>query len=245
MGPKNKDIIAEKPKKPRKRRRKIEIDPSTLPRVNLDYSAAALKEECRARGVKGFSSCSKEDLVDMLGVNTIMMSGTMAYKTLQRIKEVMDDEDPEKRAEKLKKLEIKRQRGERQQQEKQRHNDEQKLLHTKSIPAIHACKLAPTNQLTTFRGVNRVEIATCSNLCPECESSPTIWSCSSCDFDACARCVNWFALPVDEQNARKQQYEMKKREQEEREDRDGRNNPFQARRRREETNEYGGEPLLW
>mmetsp|Transcript_29643 Transcript_29643/g.50262 ORF Transcript_29643/g.50262 Transcript_29643/m.50262 type:complete len:129 (-) Transcript_29643:1312-1698(-) len=83
---------------------------------------------------KGYSRLSKESLVRRLGENTILMSGTIAYKTLQKIKKIMEDEDPVKRAQKEKiirekqKAEIKRQEGERYREECRRKEVQQRQI---------------------------------------------------------------------------------------------------------------------
>jgi len=62
------------------------------------------------------------------------MSGTIAYKTLQKIKKIMEDEDPVKRAQKEKiirekqKAEIKRQEGERYREECRRKEVQQRQI---------------------------------------------------------------------------------------------------------------------
>uniref|UniRef100_A0A0G4GW79 Uncharacterized protein n=1 Tax=Chromera velia CCMP2878 TaxID=1169474 RepID=A0A0G4GW79_9ALVE len=171
------------------------IDPSSLPRVSSDNSKSALKEECRARGLKGYSSWEKDRLLSALGEGTILLSGSEAYKTLQHIKKIMADEEKAKKeaAQRKREREAEALREKERKAKEARRTSEieaQRSCHTHSFPNCHPCPLAISSKLS-FNGRRRHTAATCEWFNSGrvfCLEMPA-FSCEKCDFDVCANCL--------------------------------------------------------
>ncbi|KAJ1557511.1 hypothetical protein HK405_015845 [Cladochytrium tenue] len=183
------------------------VDVARLPRVSARATVAMLKEECLVRGLVGrFHSMTKDQLLERLVDNTVMLCATNEYKALARIKDVMRAEAAVKEREAVAIVQERREVQDRKRQK--RADDEraaekrnQKQLHCHSLPAVHSCPLAISSSLA-LNGRPRSTTAVC-NLRKFCCTTRPFRSCDECNFDVCQACADLAALPAAEQDARR------------------------------------------
>lgn len=70
-----------------------DIDVASLPRVTSETTQTALRAECKARGIKGYSSIDKSAALRILRPGSILLSGTEEFVRLETIKRIMQAED--------------------------------------------------------------------------------------------------------------------------------------------------------
>ena len=166
-----------------------------IQRVNGSLSMNQLKDEWKARGMKGYSNVDKTRLLIGLGDDTILMSALPEYKYMENIKKIMaqekKDKDERVKQEEKQKLEDVRQRqaDESRRQEQERINqiaeyERQKYLHEHEIQ-YHKCLVALTADLV-HKDQPRYNGAECNN----CQNpSCCLFSCARCDWDICQSCI--------------------------------------------------------
>eukprot|EP01040_Poterioochromonas_malhamensis_P009203 gene9203-9989_t len=71
----------------------IALDAKLLPRVSVALNLSDLKEECKAREMKGYSTFKKDRLLELLRVGSICISQTREYKVLEEVKAIMKKEE--------------------------------------------------------------------------------------------------------------------------------------------------------
>lgn len=163
----------------------VAIDPARLTRASPSSTVAALKEECRARGLK--ISGGKPELLDRLRAGSILVSALPEYRVVdavfKMIKQEAAAEDSAEIAEKLRIQEAKQKAARRIQEERQLAEDRRLATHT-IRGSSHSCLMAPTTSLAMSASCGRAEVAHCSR----CGGLPCSLSCERCDFDVCAAC---------------------------------------------------------
>ena len=179
-------------------------------------SQTALKDECKGRDMKGYSSLKKDNLIANLGAGSICLSQTSAYRSVLQIKKLMAEkgvvrsetarkQQQEERAVQARiwEAESAKRRQRKEEEERQagiRRYEEVKSqlsLHTHKS-SVHPCALALTSALK-FEGNPRSPRASCSaNKSPSCswrgwierkkDGKGTAWTCERCDYDICHDC---------------------------------------------------------
>jgi hypothetical protein len=178
-----------------------------------------LKTECKARGLKGYSSLKKPGLLELLEPGTIMLSCTKIYTEYQSLLSLMEREKQQRQQIKDNAIaEETARRIEQQEREKAqarkiaqveheqklilRQNEIQKqaALHQHKHP-YHNHPLALSNSLVVCTK-NRTEVAQCESSRDSliCQRTPYL-TCESCDYDICFSCHNFKLLPSDKQLA--------------------------------------------
>lgn len=80
----------------------IPLDPKLLPRVSFALNLSDLKEECKAREIKGYSTAKKDRLLELLRVGSICISQTREYHVLEEVKAIMKKEEMQDKGTKVK-----------------------------------------------------------------------------------------------------------------------------------------------
>ncbi|KAF0684245.1 Aste57867_23771 [Aphanomyces stellatus] len=177
------------------------INPAALPRVSSSLSPAALKDECRARGLPNFASMTKAQLLESLVAGTILLTALPEFIYVEKVKSIMQDE-ASRQAEEASALHAAAAADwtPRRQQEVAA----QIPLHIYSMPAVHACRVANTSVLRVH-GQPRTERAQCRVSEFLCSRFPWV-SCEKCNFDVCYDCGHYLQLAPAEQFRRRQEH---------------------------------------
>jgi len=183
--------------------------------VTNELTIAVLKDECRTREEKGYSSEGKDALLHRLGLGSVCISMTSAWKDLQEVYRIIKaekaalarlrQEEIEKtalRSLELRIIEEEKREDQRRKAEAKREETRraemiaQTAFHTNMFVNAHPHPLAPTSALQ-FHGLSRIERCICSK-CYVGEAC--IWTCEACDFDICASCFDFEKLsPTEKQ----------------------------------------------
>jgi hypothetical protein len=166
----------------------ILLNVAELPRITSALTLPELKDECKVRGLKGYSSLSKEPLLNLLALNSIALSRTKEYRIVELIKAQMilesNDRNAKEKEERLKQLQIQSAGTNVNGQNNPLNLEAPKLDATFSTP-YHFCHLHD-NVGRYFRGVPRVSTA----VCDVCRGHNPKYCCEACDWDICISCFN-------------------------------------------------------
>jgi hypothetical protein len=202
----------------------IELNASSLPRINDSMTIPSLKEEHKARNITGYSKLDKEGLLRNLKIGSICLSATREYQTVLAIQDLMKTEQPQldnanfqrenqlrvianqRREEMLREdLRLEEEKARKKVLIREKEIESQVYLHTfKSI--IHPHPLALTKSLK-IHGIDR---SICDTICENTNSRDpryldctgdrkefVIWSCEKCNYDMCQNCYAFDTSPEE------------------------------------------------
>lgn len=158
------------------------VDSKLLPRVSVALTLTDLKEECKARGLKGYSNYKKDMLLETLRVGSICISQMREYKIVEEVKEIMKKEDKE--AEETKRKQREQSMVSATTSTKVPSTNSPGLVHVLHFP----CALSESSKLTVTKNnisAPRPAVANC-NICRENGSK---FCCLLHDWDICDKCA--------------------------------------------------------
>ena len=202
----------------------------TFPRVHGGLTIKELLAEYTARQYtySKKDKLTKNDLLENLIDDTILLSQTDAYKEVERIREAINGEAAIKKINAEKLVKDRRQKVEsqkakaktkKQAKKKQAEEEYQKIqeerrqerlkvltsLHTVYCPpSIHGCLLAKSDDLERWNGL-------CDTKGLDCTKNGA-YACTICNFDVCQACLDFELLPQNIQTEKRLAFEKKKLE---------------------------------
>ncbi len=154
------------------------VDSKLLPRVSVALTLADLKEECKARGLKGYSNYKKDMLLETLRVGSICLSQMREYKIVEEVKEIMKKEDKEAE-------ETKRKQREQSFLSSTKTPSTSELFHVLHFP----CSLSDSSKLIVTKNNVTAPRSTVAK-CDICREKGSKLCCLLHDWDICDKCAS-------------------------------------------------------